>query len=36
MESDTVEAINICEDIIHSESQRLRLKEAVQSEPSMG
>jgi signal transduction histidine kinase len=35
-ESDTVEAINICEDIIHSESQRLRLKEAVQSEPSMG
>jgi signal transduction histidine kinase len=36
VESDTVDIISICEDIIHSESQRLRLKEAVQSEPSIG
>lgn len=36
VESDTVEVVSICEDIIHSESQRLRLKEAVQSEPSIG
>ncbi|KAL1796718.1 hypothetical protein ACET3X_005258 [Alternaria dauci] len=35
-DSDTIEAISLCEDIIHSESQRLRLKEAVQSQPSIG
>ncbi|KAG9189255.1 hypothetical protein G6011_06123 [Alternaria panax] len=35
-ESDSMELIGICEEIIHSESRRLCLKEAVQSELSIG
>jgi signal transduction histidine kinase len=34
LEKDTVKIISICEDIVHSEAQRYRLKEAVQSGPS--